>query len=92
MQATTDHPAQAELDRARDARYTLSEPRDWIPDADGGGLRSFALAEVIRTWNIGEDDPIWVALAHLILPRRNEPVDEACEKIRRATVNLLEAL
>jgi hypothetical protein len=28
----------------------------------------------------------------LIPPRTDEPVDEACEKIRRSAVNLLEAL
>ncbi len=54
--------------------------------------RSFALAEVVRTWNAGENDPIWVAVTELIPPRTDEPVDEACEMIRRHAVKLLEAL
>ena len=91
MQATTDHPAQAKLDRAGEALGTLIELRDWVPDSDDG-LRGFALAQIIGNWNADTDDPIWVALAALIPPRRHEAVDEACEKIRRATVDLLEAL
>jgi hypothetical protein len=91
MTATTDHPARPELERAREACETLVELRDWIPDADGG-MRGFALAEIVRTWNIGEDDPLWFALAQLLPPRRTEPKDEACEKIRLAAVDLLEAL
>jgi hypothetical protein len=91
MTATTDHPAEPELERVREARDTLVELRDYIPD-DDGSQRSFALAEVVRTWNASEDDPIWVALTELIPPRTDEPVDEACEQIRRSAVKLLEAL
>src|SRR4051812_29176589 len=69
MTATTDHP---ELERVREARQTLVELRDWIPDTEGG-MRGFAFAEVVRTWNIGEGDPIWVALTELIPPRTDEP-------------------
>ena len=89
MPARSNHPA--EIERAREARETLVELRDWIPD-DDGSQRSFALAEVVRTWNASEHDPIWVALTELIPPRTDEPVDEACETIRRHAVKLLEAL
>lgn len=90
MKATTDHAA-PELERVREARQTLIELRDHIPD-DDGTWRSLALAEVIRTWPAGDDDPIWAALTELTPPRTDEPLDEACEKIRQAAVNLLEAL
>src|SRR3954451_20836332 len=89
MTAPSNHPA--EIERAREARETLVELRDWIPD-DDGSQSSFALAEVVRTWNASEADPIWVALIELIPPRTDEPVDEACETIRRHAVKLLEAL
>ena len=89
MPAPSNH--QAEIERAREARETLVELRDWIPD-DDGSPRSFAVAEVVRTWNTGENDPIWAALTELIPPRTDEPVDEACEKIRQSAVHLLEAL
>jgi len=44
MTAPSNHPA--EIERAREARETLVELRDWIPD-DDGSERSFALAEVV---------------------------------------------
>ena len=76
--------------RPRSTRHARRAPRPH-PD-DDGSQRSFALAEVIRTWNAGEQDPIWAALTELVPPRTDRPVDEACEKVRRSAVNLLEAL